>query len=323
MAIRMGYWDCPGCSQKRIEGPERQCPGCGAPRNDDVEFYTDDDAPEVTDTALLQRARSGADWQCPFCSSDNPAGTVGCVSCGASDPTARQREVRYIPDQPEARPHDTPVPGRKRGPLGAVVVAAVLVLVAVLIWVLFLRSRPLEVEVKSVTWTKTLQTEELRSETGSAWLGEVPAGASEVSRTTRLHKKRVQEGTRKVKVGKKDLGNGMFEDVYEEQPNFIDREVEDTWITYKIDRWAQGQKLKEERSDGSEPPEPSFTPGAGQRAGPRASFVALNLEGQGKAYSYNFQVGDDARRRERARGFKVGQIYTAMVTAVGAIRELR
>ena len=32
----MGYWDCPYCSTKHIEGTKRECPSCGKPRGQEV-----------------------------------------------------------------------------------------------------------------------------------------------------------------------------------------------------------------------------------------------------------------------------------------------
>lgn len=37
----MGYWDCPYCSTKHIEGTRRECPSCGKPRGQEVKFYMD------------------------------------------------------------------------------------------------------------------------------------------------------------------------------------------------------------------------------------------------------------------------------------------
>lgn len=37
----MGYWDCPYCSTKHIEGTKRECPSCGKPRGQEVKFYMD------------------------------------------------------------------------------------------------------------------------------------------------------------------------------------------------------------------------------------------------------------------------------------------
>src|SRR5882672_9188685 len=100
MSIRMGYWDCSGCGQKRISGPERSCPGCGRPRDLGIAFYTDDEAPVIEAPEQLARARAGADWQCPYCGADNPRGTIQCIGCGATGEGAKSRIAKDILDMP-------------------------------------------------------------------------------------------------------------------------------------------------------------------------------------------------------------------------------
>jgi len=82
MAIREGKWRCPYCSIVN-RGASMACPGCGATRDEHVAFFLEDDAPEVTDEALLARARAGADWLCRFCGASCPPALERCRNCGA------------------------------------------------------------------------------------------------------------------------------------------------------------------------------------------------------------------------------------------------
>ncbi len=319
MTIRMGYWDCPACGHKRVEGPVSNCTSCGKPRGPGVAFYTDDSAPVVEDPEMVARARAGADWQCKYCRADNRAGVLECASCGAGPDGTVRRAQQYMPNQPPAPPPKKSSTGLILG----VLVAAVMVLFGGC-WFLCIRTTALKVTVQQVTWSKTLQVEELKTERKDAWREDVPAGAREISRIQKGRTKKVQEGTIKVKVGKKDLGNGMFEDVYEEKPKYVDKQVDDTWVTYEIERWVQGQKLKRETTDGSEPPEPAFTPAGRQRAGERTNEAVLALKGSdGKAYQYSIDLTKERAAAEKVRSFKIGQSYTAMVTAMGTVSELK
>ncbi len=327
MPIRMGYWDCAHCGHKKIEGPQRECAQCGRPRDDNVEFYTTDDAPEIDDVDLLQRAEAGADWHCPFCDTDNPAGTTSCQSCGGSDPSAKSREVKFIPDDPAdaepSPPPPRPEPAKKKGGMGLFVLLGVLALIGVGVWFLFFRTSELQVTVQKATWTKTLQVEDLKKQNGSAWADAVPSGARELRREMRGRDKKVQQGTKKVKVGKKDLGNGMFKDVYKDKPNYVTKKVDEPWVSYEIEKWVQGRKLKEQRDDDSEPPSPVFSPGTRQRAGKRESFISLALKGSdGKSYDYKVDASS-ASGVQKARGYQVGKTYTAVVSTVGAVKELK
>lgn len=83
--IRMGYWDCPYCSTKKIPGSDRDCPNCGKPRSASTEFYLDDNEPVVyvnKETEQQVRLR-GRDWVCEYCDSLNSGLDRTCKSCGA------------------------------------------------------------------------------------------------------------------------------------------------------------------------------------------------------------------------------------------------
>src|SRR5262245_10112252 len=108
MAVREGKWRCPHCSGVN-RGADLACRGCGATRDDDVTFFLEDDAPEVTDPALLARAQAGADWLCEYCQTSNTPQRSACRQCGAVRGSAPSRAVREIADVPPAPP---PAPSR-------------------------------------------------------------------------------------------------------------------------------------------------------------------------------------------------------------------
>src|SRR5881628_1312412 len=92
MAIREGKWRCPYCSVAN-RGAAMACSGCGATRDKGVAFFLDDDAEEVTDAALIARARAGADWLCTFCGDANAPERDHCRNCGAERGASPSRPV--------------------------------------------------------------------------------------------------------------------------------------------------------------------------------------------------------------------------------------
>src|SRR5207247_9677634 len=95
MAIREGKWRCPYCAVAN-RGAAMACTGCGATRDKDVTFFLEDDGEEVTDNALIARARAGADWPCTFCGASNPPERDHCRNCGAQKGAAPSRPVREV-----------------------------------------------------------------------------------------------------------------------------------------------------------------------------------------------------------------------------------
>jgi len=333
MTIRMGFWDCRACGHKRIDGPLEKCTGCGQPRDRHVEFYTDDDAAVVEDPEMIARARAGADWRCKYCGAENRAGIMDCHQCGAGPDGSKRREEQYIPNQPGAAVPGAAVPGALSPATPAKKSNALVILLIVLgvigalgagVWFLFLRTTEEKVEVTSVAWQKTLQIEERRVETLKAWANEVPKGAKVLKREQKPREKKVKDGTKKVKVGKKDLGNGMFEDIYEEKPKFTTKKVDDTWVTFEIEKWVKGKKLKDETKDGSEPDKPKFTKSKKKRAGKRENKLVIGLkDGEGEKYTYELDLSDVKNPKKEVASFKKGDKYTAEVNTVGKVLELR
>jgi hypothetical protein len=346
LAIREGAWDCPHCGRKRNRGPEKFCGGCGAPRGEDVQFYLPDDAREVTEADELRKAQAGPDWTCAFCESDNPSDHAFCSSCGASrdGSTARQvvehRMDAALPtplvSAPEAPPPVSPTSGSPRLKRGCQIGCLALVALVFLVWLI---GRPRE-RVLTVTghrWERSVAVEELRTVTEEGWEGELPAGARSLSSSREIHhqnriqigtetrtrtvSERVQTGTESVKVGTRDLGNGYFEDVYEDRPVYEDREHEETYEEpvfreepvyrlkhrYQVDKWMPARDAKAGAADLS-PVWPGLGLSPNQREGQRTEVYEVlfdDREGDSRVYR--------ARDEVEWRSFQPGVSYRAKV----------
>ncbi len=318
MTFRMGYWDCPSCQAKKNLGPNPTCAQCGRPRGPNIPFYTDDSAPVVEDPELVARARAGADWKCKFCNADNRAGVMDCHNCGAGPDGSVKRQEKFIAVAASNAPAK-----KSSWKLVLGIVLAVLGAFVLLVYLLFVRTRPMEVTVESVAWVKTVEVLELTTDTKEAWKDEVPAGARTVKSQTKSRSKTVQDGTKKVKVGKKDLGNGMFEDIYKEEPNMVTKQVDDTWVTYELEEWRRAELLKSESTDGKEPkdPEPKGALGSKRKIGERTNKAVFQLKGaNGKKYSY--EVDASSSGAKALEKFEVGKKYTAEITGAGGVQKL-
>lgn len=239
VAIREGKWRCRYCSVVN-RGADLACTGCGATRDKDVQFFLEDEAPEVEDEALLDKARAGADWLCLFCQTSNRPAASHCVQCGAERGTSPSRPVLELRDQPPppAPPAKPAARGTGCGLLVALGLLLALGLCAVAGYFAFRKSED-TVTVVGFEWERTIDVQSFRTVRDSAWEGEAPSGARVVSRSREVHHTdRVQAGTKRVKVGKKDLGNGFFEDVYEDQPVYKEQPVYRQKIAYDVERWV-------------------------------------------------------------------------------------
>ena len=89
-----GYWDCSACGAKGIRGHVRECPNCGRPRGEEVQFYMKEFGEQY---ALNENASKNPDWLCDFCSSYNPDSVTKCLSCGA-DRESTSKDYSQIRD---------------------------------------------------------------------------------------------------------------------------------------------------------------------------------------------------------------------------------
>jgi hypothetical protein len=127
-----------------------------------------------------------------------------------------------------------------------------------------------------------------------------------------------------MRVGKKDLGNGYFEDVYETRPKYEDRLVDDVKITYEVDRWVRGRQLENETTDGREPEYPAFVGSMRERVGRRRNRIELTLVGASnqKQYTYVVDLISHPDLARQAATLVRGRMLTAEVNAVGSVTSI-
>lgn len=272
MTIRVGRWDCEFCGHKGNSGPETQCHNCGAARPENVTFYLPDDAEIVTNKEEIKKAKSGADWVCSFCGSHNKAYEQVCTSCGNDknvddgDKVLKQKEYELDDIPKDADIKTEKKKAKKPSKKTKRIVIGVLLAFFILIFLAFFES-DIEVEVIGHQWQRTYKVEYYRQVKEEAW--QLPEGAKNVQSFRAIHhynkvhdgyetktrKVKKQVGTEKVKTGTRDLGNGHFEDIYEERPvyetveetyqaeKFRKEPVYQTKYKYKIFRWIKGKPL--------------------------------------------------------------------------------
>lgn len=293
MATYEGKWRCLRCSTVNL-GRNLNCQSCGVKRDENVEFFLEDDAAIVSDENLLNQANAGVDWICQYCGGNNRAYDARCSSCGNNRSSADKQlneETRGVNDWSEAAqkayfasqqqnfqtvsPKASFFKSRifKFGLIGfGVLVPLVVVLFGVLIYISTL-TYPIEIEATNLEWQRSIKLEEYKTVTETAWEGEVPKEARVQSTTRALHHtdkvpdgtrsvpetytEQISDGTEKYVCGRKNKGNGYFEDVYctrtkyksvtktryKTETIYKDVPVYKMRYTYLIDKWVSaGEK---------------------------------------------------------------------------------
>ncbi len=91
----LGYveleWTCPNCHTKN-PGPQKTCLSCGAPQPANVQFEQKQQQELITNQAIIDQAKKGADIHCPYCGARNAADAAVCVQCSGDLKGGQKRE---------------------------------------------------------------------------------------------------------------------------------------------------------------------------------------------------------------------------------------
>lgn len=312
--IREGSWKCPNC-QTRNRGREVKCSACGQAR-EGVAFEYDEGAAAVGDAEGLSLAHGGADWLCGYCGTSNRSGTGSCRQCAGERKDGKVRETGdWTP--PGAKPSGAAASRNADAfvlPSWEKRLAAGFSLLILFLTFLATRERDRVVTIASVAWERSIEVQKVMPVVESDWV--LPARAREISRRSEVHHQRqvligrhsvkrttterVMTGTRQVKSGTKDMGNGFFKDVYRTEPIYENRPRE-RWVeepiyrhepvyqtryTYEVQRW---KTLRTERAsgDGTAAAWPDAKLAPGEREGPRAENYRVDVKDDaGKSYPF-------------------------------------
>ncbi len=259
-----GYWDCPYCNRKGIQGRFRECPECNKPRGEGVTFYMLDT--KTLDKDLESHFTGQPDWECSYCKQLNPSVEENCISCGA--PKVEQSgsyfdmQNRMKADIPENPVNRTTKQQSKKSILGIVLLAVFLLGIAALV---IKQAQPVEMTVLSHSWQKTQEIEAYQTVNESSFTlpddARLQYTAEEISSYVQVldHYETVTEQVAHERIagyhtevsGYRDLGDGTFEEIttevadYEtyyttethQEPVYRNDPVFSTKYYYEIDKW--------------------------------------------------------------------------------------
>lgn len=284
MAIRLGRWDCTHCAFTGNSGPAKHCVNCGSPRAADVQFYLPKDAEIVSDQEQLEQAFNGPDWNCNFCAGPNVHFAKFCAACGGKKSGSFLEEKTYLhteaplstqkettEDHVEAYNKEHGI-NKKKSFFTKLKLGVLAVIAAIGGW-LGSFSSTVTVEVNSLPWERSVVLERYQEVEEKGWT--LPSGARSISSEEAVHHEdkvfdgyetktkmvKVKVGTEKYNCGKKDLGNGYFEDIYCDRPVYEERKetykekkykkvpVYQTEYTYAVFKWVKVETLKTSGND--------------------------------------------------------------------------
>jgi len=302
-------WDCPYCGTAKLLGlTHRHCPACGSAQDEEKRYFPSDE----DKVAVADHVFSGADKDCPACSSPMSAAAGHCGNCGAAMDGAAA--VALKGDAPPSPPK--PEPKSKRGPMmlgcAALIMLAVLLLLVSLLW-----KKDVSVEATSRTWERSVVVEVKKAVSESAWCDDVPRDALSVVRS------RKQRDTKKVPDGetcttkRRDNGDGTFSEYQDCKAKFREEPVYAEWCTYGVHRWKPARTLNSAGTAAEAPTWPDVTLAR--------SGDCLGCEREGErddAYRVRFLDGDgDTHECDLTEpawaSIEVGSRWTSTASVIG------
>lgn len=355
MGIQEGLWDCPNCEGTN-RGSHIKCQGCGATREEDVEFYLPEEAVDILpDNPLYAMAEAGADWICPYCDTSNRATDPQCTNCGGAQKSeGSEREVKDVPDPAQAPPEPEPQghpaaaapESDSSGGKGCLMALAAFVVLFLAYGFYLTRTHEVTMKVAKSQWTRTIEVEKFGTYDEEAWQSQLPSGARKTSSArkireyrkvldhyenrTRTKTRKVKVGTEKYKCGKKNMGNGFFKDKYctrdkyknetyterYKEPIYRKEPVYEQWVHYQIDRWKPTTPVSLTGTD-HQPRWPPFTKTSTLREGGRSERYLIWVEDPENQKTHEFEVPGD-----RFGKFPPGTSVVGTVNNRGVLKEV-
>jgi hypothetical protein len=322
-------------------GRETDCKSCGSVRGKDVKFYLPENAPEVTEASQLKDAKSGPDWNCSHCGTNNRSYKDSCDQCGSGNGVVVPKAKEVQADAVQIKEKST-ADWRQFAPVGMLVAAGIAVCI---FFAIAFSSYEVGATLTAKNWAHTIHTENYVTVRESDW--DIPVGGRYVSEDTRIRSyvsvlshyetrtrqvsERVQTGSRTVISGHRDLGNGYFEDIeheepiYEteyhtetyEDPFYVDKPVYDTMYTYDIDKWVDGIDIRSSGDD-ENTSWPNFVPTSVSRESGRSTdYILQFVQDDKEQIAYRCHTRDDWLRH------KTGNKVLLVRNRMGMVYEVK
>ena len=240
----MGYWDCPFCNAKHIEGLERDCPNCGRARSKETEFYIDENNIEYLTEEEAKTKGKGADWLCSYCDSLNSVLDDTCKGCGAQKSESQKDYFQmHEESQVENTANETPKsvqkekPKRRRDPSKARwyhwLLALIIYGLPLFLFISFLLPKHVIITVEKTAWEYNISIEKYGVVEESDWT--LPDKAKLIKKKkeihhydkeldhyetkTETHEERVLDGY-DVSYNRVNNGDGTFSEERVETPRY-------------------------------------------------------------------------------------------------------
>ncbi len=270
-----GSWICPFCSMKN-RGRNIKCEGCGQARGE-VEFIYEEEG------EICEDGDTGPDWLCAYCGFSNVFQNNDCNQCGASKSEGKNREVTEVDfnDIGDKKPGIKSPPPSPRKPASPIFKYILFGIIGFLIFAAIIGSCTYDQTVitDNYLWERTIDVDEYKTLTKENWRDSVPSTATILRTDNKIrsyrrvqtgtemvkesYTEKVKNGTKRVKAGRTNLGNGKFKNKYKNvpvyksitkyrdvrRPVYRKDPVYDKWIKYQNNEWV---KIDMKRTHGAD-----------------------------------------------------------------------
>jgi hypothetical protein len=319
----LGYvrleWTCRRCGGKN-PGPEKLCIHCGASLDEQDQFELPETQELITDAEELKKAAAGPDIHCPYCETRNPAGSTVCKQCGGSLAEGVVRAAGHVvgaPPKPQAAPQ--PVVSQVKGMPWYLFagIAALLLVCCVGAYLLTRPSKEVNGVVRDVSWERRISIEALQPVTHENWRDEIPSDAKLGNCQKKEHHTQSEEPASGVEAEKIcgtpytiDQGSGYGKVVQD-----CVYKVYADWCEYTSQEW---QEVDASLANGHDlnPYWPQVSLASGQREGKRSEEYQVDLDTEGKSYTYRPSDADEFSQ------FDIGSKWVLKVNALGGVTSV-